>query len=94
MVSIIVPIYNNGRYLAQCIESICRQTYRELEIILVDDGSTDGSSGICEEYRKRDSRIVVIHKKNGGAVSARTADDLRRRDQKGHQSLREQYGKR
>lgn len=73
MVSIIVPIYNNGRYLAQCIESICRQTYRELEIILVDDGSTDGSSGICEEYRKRDSRIVVIHKKNGGAVSARKA---------------------
>lgn len=71
MISIIVPIYNNRQYLPQCIESICGQTYRELEIVLVDDGSTDGSGCICEEYRKKDSRIAVIHKKNGGAVSAR-----------------------
>ena len=61
-ISIIVPIYNVEKYLRQCIESICQQTYQDLEIILVDDGSTDGCYGICEEYRKRDSLIVVIHK--------------------------------
>ena len=72
-ISIIVPIYNVEKYLRQCIESICQQTYQDLEIILVDDGSTDGCYGICEEYRKRDSRIVVIHKENGGLVSARKA---------------------
>lgn len=71
MISIIVPIYNVAKYLPQCIESICGQTYRELEIVLIDDGSTDGCYDICEEYRKKDSRIVVIHKENGGAVEAR-----------------------
>lgn len=72
-ISIIVPIYNVEKYLRQCIESICRQTYQDIEIILVDDGSTDGCYEICEEYRGRDSRVVVIHKENGGLVSARKA---------------------
>lgn len=71
MISIIVPIYNVEQYLEQCIESICRQTYRDLEIILVDDGSSDGSAGICDAYAAKDSRIVVIHKANGGLVNAR-----------------------
>ncbi len=71
MISVIVPIYNVAKYLEQCIESICSQTYRDLEIILVDDGSTDKCYDICEEYRRKDSRIVVIHKENGGLVSAR-----------------------
>lgn len=73
MISVIVPIYNVEKYLRQCIESICGQTYHDLEIILVDDGSTDGCYGICEEYKKKDDRIVVIHKANGGLVSARNA---------------------
>ncbi|MCI8358474.1 MAG: glycosyltransferase [Lachnospiraceae bacterium] len=71
MISIIVPIYNVEKYLPQCIESICDQTYRDLEIILVNDGSTDGCRSICEHYRKKDSRIVVIHKENEGLVNAR-----------------------
>ncbi len=69
-ISIIVPIYNIASYLRQCIESILRQTYTDLEIILVDDGSTDGCYEICEEYRQKDSRVTVIHKENGGLVSA------------------------
>ncbi len=73
LISIIVPIYNVRDYLGRCIESILRQTYRNLEIILVDDGSTDGSGQICDEYAQKDSRIVVIHKENGGVVSARKA---------------------
>lgn len=73
VISIIVPIYNIFPYLRQCIESILCQTYADIEIVLVDDGSADGCYEICEEYRKRDSRIVVIHKENGGLVSARKA---------------------
>lgn len=73
MISVIVPIYNVAEYLEQCLESICCQTYTDLEIILVDDGSTDGSSEICDLYGKKDARIVVIHKENGGLVSARKA---------------------
>lgn len=73
MISIIVPIYNIAAYLDQCIESILGQTYTDLEIILVDDGSTDGCYQICEEYRQKDSRIVLVHKENGGLVSARKA---------------------
>lgn len=71
MISVIVPIYNVKKYLPQCIESICNQTYKELEIILVNDGSTDGCYEICEEYCKKDSRISVIHTENKGAESAR-----------------------
>lgn len=73
MISVIVPIYNVSQYLKQCIESICHQTYKDLEIILVDDGSDDGSEKICDSYLQKDSRIAVIHKKNGGLVSARKA---------------------
>lgn len=69
--SIIVPVYNVELYLKQSIESILNQSYTNLEIILVDDGSTDSSGIICDEYAKIDKRIIVVHKKNGGAVSAR-----------------------
>ena len=70
-VSIIVPIYNTEKYLQKCIESICNQTLRDIEIILVNDGSTDGSSEICEKYKLQDNRIIVIHKENNGLSSAR-----------------------
>lgn len=71
LISIIIPIYNVETYLKKCIESIIHQSYFNLEIILVDDGSTDKSGEICEEYSKRDQRIKVIHKANGGISSAR-----------------------
>lgn len=71
LVSIIVPVYNVEKYLRRCIDSIICQTYKNLEIILVDDGSTDNSAEICDEYRKRDERVVVIHQKNGGPATAR-----------------------
>ena len=71
MISVIVPIYNVSEYLPKCIESIINSTYKNLEIILVDDGSTDASSVICDDYAKMDSRIKVIHKKNGGLSDAR-----------------------
>ena len=71
MISIIVPIYNIEAYLEECIKSIIKQTYKELEIILVDDGSTDGSSEICDEFAAQDKRIKVIHKQNEGLVLAR-----------------------
>ena len=70
-ISVIVPVYNVERYLKRCIESIINQTYKDLEIILVDDGSTDSSGNICDEYKKIDKRISVIHKKNGGLSDAR-----------------------
>ena len=71
LISVIVPIYNIERYVGICIESIINQTYKNLEIILVDDGSTDRSSAICDLYAAKDNRIKVIHKPNGGLVSAR-----------------------
>ena len=73
LISIIVPIYMIDKYLGICIESIINQTYRNIEIILVDDGSKDRCPGICDLYAKKDSRIKVIHKPNGGLVSARKA---------------------
>lgn len=73
LVSVIVPVYNVEKYLRKCLDSIIGQTYEQLEIILVDDGSDDGSGGICDEYAKRDRRIRVIHKDNGGLSSARNA---------------------
>ena len=75
--SVIVPIYNVGEYIEQCIDSIISQTYRNIEIILVDDGSTDGSGQICDEYVAKDDRIIVIHKENGGLVSARQAGAIK-----------------
>lgn len=71
LISVIVPIYNVEAYLSRCIESIIFQTYSNLEIILVDDGSPDNCGKICDEYAKKDNRICVIHKKNGGHSSAR-----------------------
>ncbi|MGN0151055.1 MAG: glycosyltransferase family 2 protein [Wujia sp.] len=73
LVSIIVPVYNVERYLSKCIESILMSEYKEYEVILVDDGSTDSSGKMCDSWRKIDSRIKVIHKKNGGLSSARNA---------------------
>ncbi len=73
LISVIVPIYKIERYIGICIESIINQTYRNLEIILVDDGSPDRCPEICDLYAQKDSRIKVIHKKNGGLVSARKA---------------------
>lgn len=73
MISVIVPIYNVEKYLSKCIESIISQTYKNIEIILVDDGSPDNCGIICDKYAQRDARIVVIHKENGGLSSARNA---------------------
>lgn len=71
IVSVIVPIYNISCYLKKCLDSIINQKYKNLEIVLVDDGSTDGSSKICDDYASYDERIKVIHKKNEGLVRAR-----------------------
>ncbi|MDR1460052.1 MAG: glycosyltransferase [Campylobacteraceae bacterium] len=73
LISVIVPIYNVERYLEKCLNSIINQTYKNLEIILVDDGSPDNCGKICEEYAKKDNRIRVVHKSNGGLSSARNA---------------------
>lgn len=72
-VSVIIPIYNRQKYLARCFDSIINQTESDLEIILVDDGSTDGSGTICDDYAKKDKRFRVLHKKNGGVSSARNS---------------------
>ncbi len=69
--SIIVPIYNGEEYLKKCLDSILAQTYKDFEVILVDDGSRDCSLEICREYEKKDSRVVVFHKENAGLVAAR-----------------------
>ena len=71
LISVIVPVFNVEQYLTKCVDSICNQKYSYLEILLIDDGSTDQSGNICEELSKRDSRIKVFHKKNGGLSDAR-----------------------
>lgn len=71
--SVIVPVYNTGRYVRDCIDSILGQSYRNFELIIVDDGSTDSSLQICREYESSDGRVKVIHKENGGVASARNA---------------------
>ncbi|MGG7213279.1 glycosyltransferase family 2 protein [Clostridium nigeriense] len=71
LISVIVPVYNTEKYIRKCIESLLNQTYKRLEIILVDDGSQDRSGEICDEYKSIDERITVIHKKNGGLSDAR-----------------------
>lgn len=73
LISVIVPIYGVEKYLHQCVDSIINQTYKNLEIILVDDGSEDNCPLICDEYEKKESRVKVIHKENGGQDSARKA---------------------
>ncbi len=72
MISIIIPVYNiQKEYLTRCIDSVLNQTYRDIEVILVDDGSTDGSAAVLDEYAEKDSRVKALHKKNGGSSSAR-----------------------
>lgn len=71
LITIIIPIYNVEKYLRECIESVLNQTYKNLEIILIDDGSKDNSAKICDEYEEKEKRIKVIHKENGGVSSAR-----------------------
>ena len=73
VISVIVPVYNVARYLPQCLDSILSQDHRALEVIVIDDGSTDGSGVICDEYAHRDSRVRIIHQKNGGAAAAKNA---------------------
>lgn len=73
MISIIVPIYNVEKYLSRCIESILNQTYKNIELILVDDGSPDNSSQICDHYANIDDRVCVIHQRNAGVSAARNA---------------------
>ena len=70
-ISVVIPVYNVEQYLNRCVESIVKQTYKNLEIILVDDGSPDGCPAICDEWAQKDARIKVIHKPNGGLSDAR-----------------------
>lgn len=72
-ISVIVPVYNVEKYLSKCINSILDQTHKNLEIILIDDGSTDNSGKLCDEYYNKDKRIKVIHQKNGGLSVARNS---------------------
>ena len=71
LVSVIVPVYNVEQYLERCVHSVLKQSYHNLEIILVDDGSTDKSGELCDQFKKVDSRITVFHKANGGLSDAR-----------------------
>lgn len=71
VISVIIPVYNIEKYLVRCLESIINQSYTKLEIILIDDGSTDNSGKICDDYKNRDNRIIVVHKKNEGVSQAR-----------------------
>ena len=70
-ISVVIPIYNVEDYLEQCIKSVLIQTYKNIEVILVNDGSTDSCPKICEEYASKDTRIRVVHKENGGVSEAR-----------------------
>ena len=70
-ISVIVPVYMSELYLEKCLDSIVQQTYQNLEIILINDGSTDGSAAICQRYQNQDERVKVYHKRNGGVSSSR-----------------------
>ncbi len=71
MVSVIVPVYNSASYLSRCLDSVISQTYVDIEVVLVDDGSTDDSGKICDRYAEKDARVCVYHQKNQGASIAR-----------------------
>lgn len=71
IISVIIPVYNTKNYLNKCIDSVLRQTYKNIEIIIIDDGSTDGSAELCDMYAKKDKRIKVLHKENSGVSDAR-----------------------
>ena len=71
MISVVIPVYNTEAYLKECIDSVLHQTYSDLQVILVDDGSTDGSGVVCDEYAQNDSRVIVVHQSNQGVSAAR-----------------------
>lgn len=71
LVSVIIPVYNVKDYLNECLDSIRQQTYKNIEVLMIDDGSTDGCDTVCDDYMKNDARFFAIHKKNGGVASAR-----------------------
>ena len=71
LIGVIVPVYKTEKYIAECIESILAQTYTRFRLILVDDGTPDNAGKICDEYKKKDSRITVIHQENAGVTRAR-----------------------
>ena len=73
LISVIVPAYNAEAFLDQCLESIVAQSYSHLEILVVDDGSTDGTGSLCDQWARRDERIRIIHQTNGGHSAARNA---------------------
>ena len=73
VISVIIPVYNVAAYLPQCLDSVLSQSYSDLQVIVIDDGSTDTSRAICDEYAAKDPRVVVIHQKNGGAAAAKNA---------------------
>lgn len=73
MISVIIPVYNVEAYLEQCVKSVLSQSYEALEVLLIDDGSTDGSGALCDQFAQADSRVRVIHQKNGGAAAAKNA---------------------
>lgn len=73
LISVIVPVYNVEAYIEECLHSLREQTYKNLQIILVDDGSTDKSGNLCDAYAAKDSRFFVIHQKNKGVLAARNA---------------------
>ena len=71
LISVIVPVYNSEKYLNICVESILKQTYKNIEVILINDGSTDASLSICNKYKELDKRVIVINQKNNGVSAAR-----------------------
>lgn len=73
LLSVIIPVYNVEAYLDRCVQSLVSQLYKNIELILIDDGSTDGSSLLCDKWKDKDERVIVIHKENGGVSSARNA---------------------